>query len=351
MTAPLRYLLFGTERYALPILAPLARAIVAAGERYAWCLPGVASATGDDAPRLPSMAAVRDYAPHAVLCAANVVPPQFPGLKAQLFHGFSVDKRSRERGHYRIRGLFDLYCTQGPDTTEPFQALAARHGYFRVVETGWSKLDPMFDGSLATEVAALRAPAAARAVVAFGSTFTERLSAAPHLFDAIAALVAQGTWYWLLTLHPKCEESLRARYRALAGANAAFVESEGLPAMLAAADVLVADTSSIVPEFLVQRRPAVTFRYRLPGPQLLQLDDAAALEATLQQALLRPAPLMQAIGDYAARVHPARDGRSSARVLAAVRQMLADGGAGLRRKPGGWWRGLQWRWRHGTAWA
>src|SRR5262249_48392875 len=142
---------------------------------------------------------VRAFAPDSVLCAANVVPPFFPGLKVQLFHGFSVDKRSHERGHFRVRGLFDLYCTQGPDTTEPFRALAERLGHFKVVETGWPKLDPMFRPDPAT-LAALRAPADGRAVVGFGSTFTERLSAAPALLPELARLVESGRWYWLLTL-------------------------------------------------------------------------------------------------------------------------------------------------------
>jgi len=46
MSEPARHLLFGTERYALPILAPLAEAIAARGERAAWCLPGVAAQLG-----------------------------------------------------------------------------------------------------------------------------------------------------------------------------------------------------------------------------------------------------------------------------------------------------------------
>ena len=343
----MRCLLFGTERYAIPILAPLAAELEARGGRAAWCLPGVSAQLAPQGERLEHARAVRRYAPDAVLCAANVVPPFLPGLKVQLFHGFSVDKRAHDRGHFRLRGLFDLYCTQGPDTTAPFQALAARHPHFRVVETGWPKLDPMFRAP-AVEVASLREGARGRPVIAFGSTFTEPLSAAPVLEPELARLIAQGRWYWLLTLHPKCAPELQRRYRALAGPNARFVESEALPTMLAAADALVADTSSIVSEFLCLERPVVTFRHRRPGPQHLDIGEPGRLEAAVAEALTRPAALMQAIRDYALRIHPSRDGHASARVLDAVRAFRAEG---LRRKPLNAIRRLQLRWRYGGTLA
>ena len=46
-------------------------------------------------------------------------------------------------------------------------------------------------------MAAAVTEAAGRPVVLFGSTFTERLSAAPHLYDSIAADIAAGERYWL----------------------------------------------------------------------------------------------------------------------------------------------------------
>ena len=138
----------------------------------------------------------------------------------QAFHGFSVDKRSPERGHFRIRGLFDLYCTQGPTTTQPFQELAREHGHFAVVETGWPKLDPLFtpdDGSAAS----LR-PADGRPVVLYAATFTESLSSARTLHEEIARQIARGDRYWLLTLHPKADPALVDSYRGLAGPERAF---------------------------------------------------------------------------------------------------------------------------------
>src|SRR5688572_2174312 len=309
------FLLYASERYALPILQPLADALIAAGHRpHALLVRGAdGSALMGEVPSVDVAAAVA-LRPRAVFSAANDVPTFVSGAKVQLFHGFNVEKRSDARGHFRVRGLFDLYCTQGPATTAPFREIAARAGHFAVVETGWPKLDPLFR-PVDDAADALRAPAAGRGIVLFASTFTERLSAAPVLLDAIAAEVAAGSRYWLLTLHPKCPADLVASYRALAGPNAAFVETEQLVAAQRAADVLLADTTSVVSEFVVQRKPVVTFRNRAPKPHMLDFDDPAALPALLDRASAPMPDLRAALDAYADSIHPSRDGRAAERVL------------------------------------
>jgi hypothetical protein len=327
------YLLFASERYALPIVQPLADALQAAGHRaHAWFVDGAAGATLPAPARMVGLHEAVALRPRAVFSAANWVPGFVTGAKVQLFHGFNVEKRDDARGHFRVRGLFDLYCTQGPATTVPFQALAARAGHFAVVETGWPKLDPLFRDDHG-ESARLRAAAGGRDVVLFASTFTERLSAAPRLFDAIAAQVAADGRYWLLTLHPKSAPTLVERYRALAGANAAFVETEQLVAAERAADVLVADTTSVVSEFVVQRKPVVTFRNRAPKPHMLDFDEPADLPRMLDAAFAPDASLRASIEAYADAIHPYRDGCSSQRVIAATEALLAGELGRLRGKP------------------
>lgn len=327
------YLLFATERYALPILQPLAHALQAAGHGvHALLVHGARDARLAAPVRHVDVRAAVALRPRAVFSASNEVPGFIHGAKVQLFHGFNVEKRADARGHFRVRGLFDLYCTQGPATTAPFRALAERERHFAVVETGWSKLDPLFEVDHG-EAAALRAPANGRPVVLFASTFTERLSAAPHLFDAIAAEVARGDRYWLLTLHPKCAPELFARYRALAGVNAAFVETEQLVTAQRAADVLLADTTSVVSEFVVQRKPVVTFRNRAPKPHMLDFDDPARLPDLLARAFAPDARLQGELAAYADAIHPYRDGCSSRRVIEATDALLRGDLGKLRHKP------------------
>jgi CDP-glycerol glycerophosphotransferase (TagB/SpsB family) len=336
------YLLFATELYALPVLRPLGAAIRASGGESAWFAPAsFASHLSGPEQLLAGVDAVQRFKPDAIFAASNWVPQFFPGAKVQVFHGFSVDKRSPERGHFRIRGLFDLYCTQGPATTKPFEQLALEHGHFAVAETGWPKLDPLFapdDGS----AAALR-PADGRPVVLYAATFTEALSSARALLDEITSQVARGDRYWLLTLHPKSDSALVDAYRRLAGPNARFIEADALVPALRAADVLVCDTSSVVSEFVVQRKPVVTFRNRAPKPHMIDISDPADLESALRRAFAPTDALRNELASYGDLIHPWRDGHSSERVLGAARDFVAGRFGELTRKPVNLWRRLQMR--------
>ncbi|MGL4752054.1 MAG: hypothetical protein ACRCXB_06480, partial [Aeromonadaceae bacterium] len=132
-----RYLLYAEQNYAYAMLRPLQQAIRARGDEAAWFLAGQ-QINPDylklDEVRLPSVRAVCDWQPDAVLVPGNTVPSFIPGLKVAIFHGFNVAKatRSDDRGHFNIRGCFDLYCTQGPNTTAGFVERAGKHGYFEV---------------------------------------------------------------------------------------------------------------------------------------------------------------------------------------------------------------------------
>jgi len=301
---------------------------------HAW-FDGPLAQAGESMPapvRMVGLEAAVALRPAAVLCAMDWIPPFLGGSKVQLFHGFNTSKHSDSRGHFRIRNLFDLYCTQGPATTVPFKALADQMGHFAVVETGWSKLDPLFrdDGGAAQR---MRAPARGKPVAMFASTFTERVSAAPHLHDAIAREIARGDRYWLLTLHPKCSPELFARYRALACENAAFVEPEALVTAQRAADVLLSDTTSVVPEFAVQHKPVVTFRHRVPEPYMLDFSEPDQLPQMLDRAFAPTAEHMAEIARYANWIHPYRDGHSSERVVKAVEDLRSGALGVLKPKP------------------
>jgi len=337
-----RYLFFVSELYALAILRPLQEAIRARGDEAAWFFEreSLAAYLRQDEVRLASVRTVTEWRPAAVFVPGNWVPQFFPGLKVEVFHGFSVGKRSESRGHFRVRGAFDLYCTQGPDTTQPFQQIQQRLGFFRVAQTGWSKLDPLFSGRYTRQEQT-------RPVVLYASTFTESITSARVLRDTIAASAQRGDWQWLVTLHPKMAPDVIESYRELEGKNLRFAMTDDILELYAQADVLLSDTSSVVPEFLTQHRPVVTFRNRRPGPHLLDVQNVAEVIPAMEHALQRPEPLMNAIRDYANRIHPYRDGRSSERVLDATAQAIVDGRTGLARKPLNLWRRLQARQRLG----
>ena len=149
------YLLYGSVRYALAILRPLQEAIRARGDEAAWFFDGDGASELETGERLLStVEQVREWNPLAIFTSSNALPHFMPGVKVQTFHGFDAGKPR----HLYIRPFFDLYCTTGPNDTAAFQAMARERGYFKVVETGWPKLDPFLRriaGPLPVEVAPL----------------------------------------------------------------------------------------------------------------------------------------------------------------------------------------------------
>lgn len=334
--------MLASEPYSLPILRPLAACAQARGDSVRWlAAEAVAARLHPDEPRVLGWRELRRWQPHAVFATVHRIPPWLPGLQVQLFHGLNLHKRDPRDGHFRMLGLFDLYCSHGPATTGPLQALAEAHRDFSVVQTGWPKLDLVLGGA-GRGAATLRAAAAGRPLVMYASSFNEPLSQARACLPELERLVARGDRYWLLTLHPMSPPALVQRYRALAGPHAVFLEAERMADMLHAADVLLCDTSSVVEEFILLDKPVVTIGHRQPQPCMLAIDASAQIDAALTQALAWPQALADARLAYARQIHPDTDGRAAGRVLDAVEQRLRGDDHGLRaraRRPlRRWWR-------------
>lgn len=322
-----RFLLHVTYAYGLPICKPLEQEILARGYQVKWFSEmEQSSCLLQDAGLLKTAQDVIDYEPHIVLSATNIVPDFFPGIKVQIFHGFSINKRSAEKGHFRVRGFFDLYCTQGPSTTIPFQKIAKELGYFEAIETGWSKVDPLFPLVPTQNV---------RPCILVSSTFTPKLSLA-HSDDFITELkrlMKLNHYDWIITMHPLMDKERAEKFRALENANVKFKDTTDLIPLFKQADLMIADTTSAIAEFLLQEKPVVTFNNNKPDNHLIDIQQPAQLEAALQKGLSRPIELMTQIKRFIAETHPYSDGHSSARVIDTCVDFLRKDKTYLKRKP------------------
>ncbi|MDZ7758967.1 MAG: CDP-glycerol glycerophosphotransferase family protein [Desulfovermiculus sp.] len=329
-----RYLLYVSELYSLGILRPLQKEILARGDQAAWFFdPGIDGRQwlAPDEVLFSRVAEVKNFRPHAVFVPGNIVPDFFPGLKVQVFHGLADDSMGK-KGHYRIRGFFDLYCTRGEEETGLFQDLALKYGHFKVHQTGWPKLDPLF----ANRIQDLRPELGiSKPIVLYASTFSPSLTSAPYLIDRIKRLAAKGIFHWMITLHPKMPTETVNKYRKLHGPNLSFYEShQQIWPLLKTADVMLCDTSSIMLEFMLLHKPVVTYQTANPTyPYLININNPDQIEGALQHALNHPPELMDAVHDYVHRLHPYRDGLSSERVLAASDRLMLTESSELKPKP------------------
>jgi len=337
-----KFLFYVTQNYSFEILRPLQQAIIEQGHECAWYAHGdkinrslfLTSET-----QLPSIQQAVTYAPDATFVPGNVVPDFIPGLKVQVFHGLEHKKK----GHFGIRGFYDLYCTHGPITTSRFQQLASKHKYFRVVETGWPKLDTLFSASKLTLDNPNNLPC-----ILYAPTFSPALTSSAELYDSITAQIALGSEYWLFKFHPKMSAALLAPYQALAEKydNVYLSTDASISSALQTADVILSDTSSVIGEFLLLNKPAVTFKNSQPGEELLNFTQAEELAANLQTALAPSKQLILAIKAANKQLHPFVDGQSSQRVLDAVEQLIVDKRAGLENKPWNLFRRFKMRKNH-----
>lgn len=330
----MRYLLYAEQNYSFAILRPLQQVILQRGDEAVWFLAGDEirhDYLHADERKFNSIQEVVAWQPEVVLVPGNHVPKFIPGIKVDIFHGFNVAKSTRpdDRGHFNIRGCFDLYCTQGPNTTAGFEQRAQKYGFFGVRQTGWSALDPLFQ-NLPTETAA-----DGKKTILLCSTFTKELTCAPLLLDTIRQLRDSGKWRWLVQFHPKMAPEVVAAYKALQNEHLTFVETDNVIPLLQQADLMVCDTSSVMTMFLLQRKPVVTFRNQTRGntEHLLNVTEADKLAEAIDYALSYPEEQMAKIDRFIADTHPYQDGKSSERVLAAIEDFQRTEYGKLKSKP------------------
>lgn len=338
----MRYLLYAEQNYSYAILRPLQQAILQRGDEAVWFLAGNEirhDYLHADERKFNSIKEVVAWHPDVVLVPGNHVPKFIPGIKVGIFHGFNVAKSTRpdDRGHFNIRGCFDLYCTQGPNTTSGFEQRAKKYGFFGVRQTGWSAMDPLFQ-NLPSAV-----PDDGKKTILLCSTFTKELSCAPLLVDTIRQLRDSGKWRWLVQFHPKMPREVVNAYKALQNEQLTFVETDNVIPLLQQADLMVCDTSSVMTMFLLQRKPVVTFRNQTRGntEHLLNVTEADKLGEAITYALSCPDELMAKIDGFIADTHPYQDGKSSERVLDAIDDFKHTQFGTLKAKPANFVRSLK----------
>ena len=343
-SSPKHYLFFASLSYAYSILRPLQAEIRRRGDVAAWFLEeSCPDLLETDEMRLKTIEEVMDYQPYAVFAPGNWVYDFFPGIKVEVFHGYPMRKRIEKiDDHFSLRGWFDIYCTQGESSTPYFTELEQKHRYFKIYETGWCKVDSFFNPQLPPE------PTRQVPTILYAPTFTRGISSAWELAPVIGRLAKEKPWRWIITFHPKLDDpELKQQYARLAETltNVEFrLVNKGLETFRES-DALLCDSSSLIVEYMMLDKPVVTFRNTHPGPFLLDVQREEEVGPALEQALTRPARLMEEIHRYTSFHERHRDGQNSARVLDAVDDFAAHYQGRIRRKPLNLFRKLKLRWK------
>jgi len=323
-----RFLIYISYSYAFPIGEPLEKEIKKRGYEVKWFAdePETQRKFSRDKVALKDIQEAITYNPHIVLSITNSIADFLPGLKVQVFHGIAPSKRNFKKGHFRIRGFFDLYSTQGPSTTQPFKELQKEHKHFEVVETGWPKLDPLFP----IDEIPRKTP-----TILISSTFSKKLSLAynDNVIDEIKRISEIGKWKFKVVLHPKIPQERIQKFKEIEGENLTYYDTTDLIPLFRESDILFADSTSVVTEFLLQEKPVVTFRNTQPGPHLINIIEVKEIENAIENALDPNVNLLEEIQDFNANMHPYKDGKSSERLITSSIEFLNSDKSHLKKKP------------------
>ena len=311
-----KYLLFLTKDYSYPILKPLYNFILnnGHGKVYWFSTNKYRFDTKKDI-WLETNDEVVKYSPDVIFSPGNIVPFHWSGLKVQIFHGLGEEKR----GHYRLNGLFNMYCTPGPYITNKFTRKNKRTNYI-VVETGWPKLDNIYnDEKSYTSIFENKF-----STILFAPTFSKKLTSAYKLFDVINAL-QKLNFNWIIKFHDLMDKSLITKYEKLESDNFRIVQDQNILQYMSESDLLLTDTSSVAYEYLLFDKPIITFNAKTRTDKGINIFSAFDLEGAIIRALNDPDEFRDNRMFYLNDLHPYNDGKSSERILNAVSNILKNG--------------------------
>ncbi|MCT4630331.1 CDP-glycerol glycerophosphotransferase family protein [Winogradskyella sp.] len=319
----MKVVLFCLNNYAFAILNPIKEVLVEKNHDFIWFVaPKIRNNFPyNSEPNTSSIKDIKAYKSDVIFAPGNEVPYFLRGLKTQIFHGLAGEKK----GHFRIRQYFDLYLTQGPYFTNRFNELKEEHKDFDVIETGWPKLDMYFKNldELAVEKEKLKTEHNAKTIILYAPTFSPKLTSAPHLLEEIKKLSDEKNHLILLKFHPLMAEEWVEKYKQLANNtnNIIYQNEKDITKFLIMADLIISDTSSVVYEFLLLDKPAITFNSISGNIVWKDLKTYQNLSEEVLDTLKNDtrADLRKSIiQDY----HPYNDGKSALRMVEAVETYL-----------------------------
>ena len=266
----------------------------------------------------------------AIFVPGNEVPHYLRGVKTQVFHGLAGEKK----GHFRIRNYFDLYLTQGPYFTRWFSKAANKHKDFRVVETGWPKLD-IYGKELHKydpDNLSLLKKYSAKKIILYAPTFSPSLTSAPHLLSQIEELALEKEYLIVIKFHDLMAKNLIDSYKKLSMSfkNVLFIEERNIIKYLLIADLMISDTSSVVYEFLLLDKPVITFKNNSLAINWDNLLSFNGLVKSVVRNLLED-PFKEQRLKVLKEYHPYTDGNSAKRMVEAVEEYIKRNGVPEKR--------------------
>lgn len=331
----MKVVLFCQHNYAFGILEPIAAVLRNLNYEYVWFTTKDLSSNFPfkSEPHTDSITQLWNFKSDAIFIPGNYVPFYLRGYKVQIFHGLAGEKTS----HFKVRGYFDLYLTQGPYFTEKFLQLKEKYKNFEVIETGWSKLDvyEKEKENYINDRINLLKTYSATTIIIFAPTHNVSMNCAPFLEEEIKKLALNKDYLIIIKFHDLTKLDVIERYKEIGSniSNIIISEEPSISKLLYIGNLLISDTSSVVYEFLLLDKPVLTFKSKAETIIWDNIDEYKNLikhvESNLNEDLFKK-EREKIIAAY----HPYNDGNSSIRMINAVESQIKLKGVPSWRKMG-----------------
>lgn len=328
----MKFVLFCNLPYAFSILKPLEAEIIKRGDTPLWFIPDSIRSQFpyEEGSITSNISDLINFDSDIIFVPGNEVPYFLSGLKVQIFHGLAGEKK----GHFRIRGYFDLYLTQGPYFTQKFTQLSRQYQNFDVIETGWCKLDALFTVSVQTlsKKEDLLHTFGAKKIVLYAPTFSPSLTSGEALINVIEELSKQKDFIVIIKFHDKMANEIKEQYTQILSKHLLISDENDIIPLLQIADIMISDTSSVVYEFVLLNKPVVTLNSHSQNINWANVDSPDALKTEVINILsgndLFSNARQTTINEY----HPYHDGKSATRMVQAAIEYANRHGIPKRRK-------------------
>ena len=315
----MKTILFCNLPYAFSIMKPLADALEKRGDAYLWYISPllIEQFPYKTMQHTDSIKELERFESDAIFVPGNDVPYWLRGVKIQIFHGLAGEKK----GHFRIREYFDLYLTQGPYFTKKFQLLADKHKNFKVKETGWCKLDTLYNYTKQTHK---------DKTILYAPTFSPSLTSAKRLLSSIELLSQE--YKIIIKFHDKMDKALIATYQAIESERITISQLKDITPLLQQTDLMISDTSSVVYEYILLNKPVVTLESKSQNINWENYTDVQELEESVRYILEGKDKFKNKREETIALYHPYSDGHSSERMIEATEDYINTYGVPQKRR-------------------
>lgn len=330
----MRVILFCINPYAFEILYPLYQEGIKRKCKILWYIPDKILPSFKQRDEVTYTRSIEDlikFRSDVIFVPGNEVPHYLRGLKTQIFHGLAGEKK----GHFRIRHYFDLYLTQGPYFTQRFLSLSKKYKNFDVMETGWSKLDILFQErpDLEKQKEEILRKTGCDHFVLYAPTFSSSLTSANILLPEIIRLANTKKVYLRIKFHDLMDPVSVQLYEKefIKSDNVEIVQECNIIDQLIISDLMISDTSSVVYEFILLNKPVITFRSQSVNINWLDISNPEDLLSGFDSILENDSYRNQResiIKNY----HPYTDSKSSERMFDAVEKYISKNGVPEKRK-------------------